>query len=235
MIRESACGVGRRMYWRNKRGLTLVEVMVSLTIMAMVMLGFIGTFIQSRRATEASVLHAAATSLVYGIIEQIKQIDYDSLPNNEIDPAEAAQDTLGLINPPYIRVRLNQNTVTWLQVVSTLVTDEDAATTSIPYPQGPTVTPAPDATIAGAVDNDLGSIPLSTIAGTASQEIKLHLMIWVDGISNKGHWAAEGTQPAPDTSDVKKVTVVYTYTFMDGNAPRTVRDREVFLRTRYDQ
>ena len=44
--------------------------MVSLTLMATVMLSFIGTFIQSRRTTEASVLHAACTSVVYGIVEQ---------------------------------------------------------------------------------------------------------------------------------------------------------------------
>lgn len=222
-------------YFRQLKGLTLVEVMVSLTILATVMLAYIGTFLQSRRSTEAAVLHAAATSMVYGVIEQIKQIDYDNLPNNEIDPKEQAQDPSNLINPPYIRVRINQNRLVWLQVVPTLVTDEDAATTTIPYPQGPTVTPAPDATITGAIDNNLGSIPLSTITGTASQEINLHIMLWVDGISNKGIWASEGTAPAPDTAEVKKMTIIYTYTYLDGGKARTIRDREVFLRTRYDQ
>ena len=40
---------------------------------------------------------------------------------------------------------------------------------------------------------------------------------------------------ANEVSEVKKITVVYTYSYMDGNRERTVRDREVFLRTRYEQ
>lgn len=222
----------RRRIW-HCGGLTLVEVMFALFIQAGVMLAIIGSFIQSRRITESSVLHAAATSLVYGIIEQIKQIDYDNLPNSETDPA--APTGTGQAQPPYIRVRLNQARVVWLQVVNTPVTDEDSSTASIPSPQGPTTTPAPLAVISGSFDNNLGEIPLSTVTGTASQDINLHLMIWIDGISNKGVWASEASTPVPDTADVKKITVIYTYAYQDGNVTRTVRDREVFIRTRYDQ
>src|SRR3954463_15450514 len=97
--------------WRNA-GLTLVEVMVSLTLMATVMVGFIASFVQSRRVTESNVLHAAATSMIYGVIEQIKQLDYfDLLPNYETDPFAPTATT-----PPYLRVRINQSTVVWLKV-----------------------------------------------------------------------------------------------------------------------
>ena len=90
--------------FRGRGGLTLVEVMVSITLMATVMVGFIGSFIQSRRVTESSVLHAAGTSLIYGIIEQIKQLDYATLlPNYEVDPfAPVATTPLaqGMPRPP---------------------------------------------------------------------------------------------------------------------------------------
>ena len=33
---------------------------------------------------------------------------------------------------------------------------------------------------------------------------------------------------------VKRITVVYTYSYSDGTRLRTVRDREVFIRTRFD-
>jgi hypothetical protein len=56
-----------------------------------------------------------------------------------------------------------------------------------------------------------------------SQQINLNLWVWIDEI------------PSGDASEVKKVTVVYTYSYMDGSAERFVRDREVFLRTRFDQ
>jgi prepilin-type N-terminal cleavage/methylation domain-containing protein len=195
------------------RGMTLVEVVVSMSILATVMLAFLGTFVQSRRVTESNVLQAAATSLAYGIIEQIKQLDYTALlPNYETDP------DAGSLTPPYLRVRLNQDRVVWLRVVHN--TDPDALV-------GPTTTPSTSATAAsvGAIDNFLGAIPLSTVSSVAAQQINMNVWVWIDEIPNTSR----------DVSDVKKVTVVYTYTYQDGNRTRTLRDREVFLRTRYDQ
>lgn len=206
---------------RNRKfaGLTLVEVMMALFTMALVMLGFISQFVQSRRITESSVLHAAATSMIYGVIEQIKQLDYQTLlPNYETDPFAPVAKT-----PPYIRVRINQSSVVWLKVVHTPA----PADGSTPTPAAPTTTPSPGATAASvsAIDNYIGSIPLSTVTGTRSQQINLNIWVWIDEIPST----------ADDVSEVKKVTVVYTYSFMDGNRERTVRDREVILRTRYDQ
>jgi hypothetical protein len=195
------------------RGVTLVETMVALTLMATVMLAFIGTFIQSRRVTESSVLHAAATSMIYGLIEQIKELDYSTqIPSNDVDPY--APSTL---TPPYVRVRINQSTVVWLRVVHTPSTST---------PQGPTTTPGPSVTAAslGAIDNWIGAIPLSTVTGTTSQQINLNIWLWIDDIPNV----------AQDVADAKQCTMVYTYSFQDGDRTRTIRDREVFLRTEYD-
>lgn len=197
----------------RRRGLTLVEVMVALVLMAAVMAGFIATFIQSRRVTESNVLHAAATSMVYGIIEQIKQLDYTTLPNYETDPFAPVA-----VTPPYMRVRINQSTVVWLRCVHTAAPGA---------PVAPTTTPEPSATAAsvGAIENFIGSIPLSTVTGTTAQQINLDIWVWIDEIPDA----------ANDVSEVKKVTVVYTYSFIDGRTTRTIRDREVFLRTRFDQ
>ncbi|MFZ5494999.1 MAG: type IV pilus modification PilV family protein [Verrucomicrobiota bacterium] len=203
----------------GRGGFTLVEAMVALTIMAVSSLSIISAFLQSRRMTESSVLHAAATSLVYGIIEQIKQLDYTTLlPNYETDPSEPDG-----LTPPYVRVRINQSTVKWLRVVHTTAPTDG----SDPTPAAPTTTPAADATAdsVGAIDNYIGSIPLSTVSGTASQEINLNLWVWIDEIP----------KTADDVSEVKKITVVYTYSYRDGGVTRTIRDREVFLRTRYEQ
>lgn len=201
---------------RRNRGLTLVEGMMALTMLALFMLGFLGAFVQSRRVTEQAVMHAAATSLVYGIIEQIKQLDYvNSLPSQVTDPGDTGSTT-----PPLIRIRLNQNTLRWLRVVYT---------SSGGTPLGPTTTPAATASAAsvggGAIDNVLGALPLSTVTGTASQSINLNLWVWIDEIPSV----------ANDVTDVKRVTLIYTYSFQTGGSTRTVRNREVFLRTRYDQ
>lgn len=195
-------------------GLTLVEVMVSLGILAMFMGGFLAAYVQSRKVTESTVMHAAATSIVYGIIEQIKQLDYATmLPNAVADPGD-----LDATTPPLIRVRLNQNTMRWLRVVNT---------TAPSTPLGPTATPAASATAAsvGAIDNNLGALPLSTVTGTTSQSIALNLWIWIDEIPDLPN----------DVNEVKKITIVYTYSFQNGSGTRTVRNREVILRTRFDQ
>jgi Prokaryotic N-terminal methylation motif len=210
------------------RGVTLVEAMFSLLIMAMFMLGFLGAFVQSRRVTESSVLHAAATSMVYGIIEQIKELDYATLlPNHAVDPSAptgtnpASPTGEAYASAPYVRVRINQSTIFWLGVVHTPASTAANPTT----PQGPTTTPAPGITPTGAINNQIGNIPLSSVTGTMSQQINLNIWVWVDDIPD----------PTNDVTQMKKVTVIYTYSYRDGGSTKTVCDREVFLRSRYDQ
>src|SRR3954470_3840668 len=99
----------------SRRALTLVESMIAMALTATFLVGFIVTFIGSRRVTENSVMHAAATSIVYGIIEQIKQADYTSnLPSLVADPNDP--DT-SIPNTNTLRVRLNQTTSKWLRTV----------------------------------------------------------------------------------------------------------------------
>ena len=94
-------------------------------------------------------------------------------------------------------------------------------------PRAPTTTPAPLATAAsvGAIDNNIGSLPLSTVTGTRGQDLQLNIWLWIDEIPDVTR----------DVSDVKRFTLVYTYAYNNGAGIHTVRDREVFLRTRYDQ
>lgn len=202
--------------FRSLRALTLVETMFAMTLMATTLLGFLGAFIQSRRVTESSVLHAAATSLVYGIIEQIKTFDYTELvPSTTTDADQATYDAFPGSGKaaPYIRVRLNQDQVTWLQCKTT-----GGAPTSRPSESA-------TATSLSVPDNVIGPLALSSVSGTSSQPLTLHVWLWIDEIPDVSR----------DVSDVKKVTVVYSYSYVDGARTRTVIDREVFLRTRYDQ
>lgn len=198
------------------RGLTLVEVMVAMILLATVLMAFLGTFVQSRRISESSVMHAAATSLVYGIIEQMKGLDYTTLlPSAATDPEAPSTST-----PPYIRVRINQDNVVWLQTVYTTAASGLG-------PQAPTTTPAASATATslGAIDNVIGPLPLSSVSGASSQQLTLHVWVWVDEIPDTSR----------DVTEVKKITLVYSYSYLDGRTTRTAIDREVFLRTRYDQ
>lgn len=218
----ASCG-GNTKRQRKSRGVTLVEAAISLMIMSLFMIGFMSAFIQSRRVTEASVLHAAATSVVYGIIEQIKGFSYDnSLPFNGTDTDPTATDPNDPDNtpPPCMRIRINQGVMKWIRVKYTQAPGT---------PLAPTTTPAASATAAsvgggtGAIDNWTGEIPLSTVTGTTSQRINLNLWVWVDEI------------PDAYVTELKRITIVYTYLYQDGSSTRTIRNREVFLRSRYDQ
>lgn len=195
-------------------GASLVEVMIAMTLLATVMIGFLGTFVQSRRISESSVMHAAASSLIYGVIEQIKGFDYTTLLPSEVVDSNAPSTS----SPPYIRVRINQDQIVWLQTVYTKAPDT---------PQAPTTTPPTDATAAslGAVDNIVGPLPLSSVEGTQSQALTIHLWIWID----------EMPDVSKDVDEVKRVTIVYSYPYLDGRVTRTAMDREVFIRTRFDQ
>jgi hypothetical protein len=187
--------------------------MVATSLLTAVLLGFLGTFIQSRRTTEGAVMHAATTSLLYGIVEQIKALDYTTLvPSAAVDSLAPVSST-----PPYIRVRINQDQVVWLRTVFTPSTGTPAA---------PTSTPGIEATAVslGAIDNVVGPLPLSSVSGTRSQPLTINLWVWVD----------EMPDAARDVVQVKRITVVYTYSYSDGTRLRTVRDREVFIRTRFD-
>ncbi|MBL9201993.1 MAG: hypothetical protein JNL39_15890 [Opitutaceae bacterium] len=188
--------------------------MIALLVLATALGAFLGTFIHSRRVTEASVIHAAATSLVYGLVEQIKGLDYNTLlPSSATDPDAPVGKT-----PPYVRLRVNQDLSVWLMAVYTAAPGTPAA---------PTTTPAATATAASlsAIDNVIGPLPLSTATGSRSQQLSVNIWLWIDEIPST----------STDVEEVKKITIVYTTTFNDGLRVRSIRDREVVIRSRYDQ
>jgi len=218
---EAQCQARRANTTGRTRAVTLVETMFALGIMALFMLGYISAFLQSRRVTEANVLHAAATSLVYGIIEQIKGVDYTTLlPNGQPDPNDPGCP-VGQSAPYYtVRVRINPDLTVWLKPVYNIATGDNPTWTSPTLPVKAT-DPAP----AGAIDNVLGSLPLSTVTGTTGQSLALNIWLWIDECPDRTN----------DVSEVKKITIIYTYKYNDGSSVHTVRDGEVFVRTRYDQ
>lgn len=196
---------------RRTGGLTLVEVMCALFILALFMLGFISTMIQSRRITESAVIQSAATSTIYGLLEQMKGLDYST----QIPWYDTSDSTFK------VTLRQDQDTDFKIPVRYT-----QSGTT----PKAPTV--CPDISVAaadagaspGALDYNTGDITMSTVTGTKSQKLKLQVWVWIDEIPDT----------TKDVSDVKRITVVYTYSFNDGSNVKTIRDMEVFLRTNYD-
>lgn len=201
--------------------MTLIEVMVASFLLAGVMLGILATFIQSRRSTEAAILQAATSSFVYGIVEQLKTIPYKPSTATEANslPAVTAGDATfpaggttqqPSANLPYIRVRINQDEYFWLQVVYTQAPTAPAAPVNVP------AVSTAAATI-GAKDNFV------KVRISDTQTLTVNFWVWVDEIPD----------PTKDVLDVKKITLIYTYTFNDAGRQRLIRDREVIIRTKF--
>lgn len=63
------------------KAMTLVEVMFSMAILAMALMGILAIQMQSRRLTEGSVYQNTALTIVQGYLEQMKNIDLNTLLN----------------------------------------------------------------------------------------------------------------------------------------------------------
>lgn len=60
----------------RRDGLTLVEIMVAISIMAIVAFGSVSGLLQSRKLTESSIYLNTATTIAQGYIEQMKNMEY---------------------------------------------------------------------------------------------------------------------------------------------------------------
>lgn len=63
------------------RGMTLVEVVVAIAIMAMLSLGILSVLMQSRRLTEGSIYQETANTIASGYMEQMRSMDLAVLCN----------------------------------------------------------------------------------------------------------------------------------------------------------
>ncbi len=212
------------------------------------MLGIIATFIQSRLITESTIQHSAASSFTYGLIEQIKGAAYQDETREITDNSGVTSDVripaalplIPPINEPlphhpnlpsdmnsatstnrYLKVLFNQNETHWLKVAY-----KPIGNTTVPA--APTALPAPNTIPAGAINNTF-NIPLTSSGAQGQQMLKnFNIWIWIEEIDP----VAPATT-APNISQLKKITFIYSYEIGIGSSKRIVRDMEIILRTNY--
>ncbi|HOP75719.1 MAG TPA: type II secretion system protein [Bacillota bacterium] len=71
---------------RNDSGFTLIEVMVSLSLMGFLLIGMSMMPMQMRALRANAEARATAVSYAENIIEQYRNMDYDTLPNRALQP-----------------------------------------------------------------------------------------------------------------------------------------------------
>jgi len=96
-------GHSPRLMNRNRvihpRGMTLVELIVSLFVLVNVATSLMYGFIVTRRIAEATVIHSIATEVSLGFLEQLKRMNYDELQELASDPTKT---TIELLNPKFV-------------------------------------------------------------------------------------------------------------------------------------
>lgn len=108
-----ATGSGRANAWRSRRGMTLVETVVAMTVFSLIAAGVIGLTVQSRRMAESAIRENTAATVAQGYLEQIKSVEYSALvdaiadPTNIAVPTKTDQDT----NDPILLNVQNQKTL----------------------------------------------------------------------------------------------------------------------------
>ncbi|HUJ43932.1 MAG TPA: prepilin-type N-terminal cleavage/methylation domain-containing protein [Opitutaceae bacterium] len=215
---------------RGARGMTLIEIVLALSILALSLGGILAALLQSRRLTEGSVIQNSAMTVVQGYMEQIKNMDLCTVVNSGGKDPSAGGVPL-LTNSYTIATRYKEPPTSGA---------DDGTDPLLTTPGGPPdlSTLTPGVTPSGVVDN-LKDFPDNTgPAGTAlawstlwpgarsfptadpnvktstAYPTDLHLNIWV--------WVQDLTATTPNATMVYGITMIYTWQYQDGNKTKYI-------------
>lgn len=201
--------------------MTLIEVVIALTVLAISMGGIFATLIQSRRLTEASVVQGSALTIVQGYVEQMKSLEILELVGGTTD----VYGNPTLTTTSYA-IPTRSDSTTLDPLMTSTGTPPDISTLT------PGVTPS------GVVDNlknfDMAKDLLATDSDSTDEEsitpqvswssvwpnarnypsgtlgrtdLKLNLWVWITNLS--------GTSTL--SSKAYGITVIYTWQYRDGS------------------
>ena len=180
--------------------MTIIEVAIATTILAMVVAGVLQTMLQSRRMTEGSVRQASVASLVQGYLEQIKSTPFDTDPaSNSLVSSPTATPGTGTLTDW-------QGTVGPPATPNYTVFVYDANQTKIP--------------ICLAVGNAPMSIPainsLPTDASMHTEQVDIDNVNSTTDNSTLSMWVWVNDLTGTNIVNCKSIVVVYQWTVKDG-------------------
>ncbi|HSH93962.1 MAG TPA: prepilin-type N-terminal cleavage/methylation domain-containing protein [Roseimicrobium sp.] len=188
----------RGLFSHKSRGMTLVELAISSTLLTIGMVAIFGSLIYSRRLSEGSIYQNAAVTVVQGYIEQMKNMEFADLPY--ITSAGAVVAGSGTTSTE-IATRLNATTADPL-VISTATT----------IPALSTITVTASSALAGVTDN-LKNIDINNTPTKSSDDLRLNVRVWVQDITNTGISATQ----------VRSITIQYAWQGGIGSNSRIYR------------
>lgn len=194
-------------------GVTIVEIAVSLTILALVMAGVIAVLIQSRRLTEGSIYQNSATAIVQGYIEQMKNMELSDLPYYSGTTLVAGNGTSADANLSYYKYTSNtlfagpQSGCGANNDVSTQLdesTRDPLFISSGDPPSLSSITLGTDAP-SGVIDN-VKLIDINQTPSDNSDDLQIRIWLWIKDL----------TGGSGSATTVRSITIIYQTRFKDG-------------------
>ncbi len=190
---------------RGKRGVTLVELAIASTLLAMGVIGSFSSLLYARKLSEGSIYQNAALTAVQGYIEQMKNMEFADLPYTTSDGTAITGSGATSTQVPTMLISTSGTATVAVSdplVISTATTIPDLSTIGI----------TASTTQSGVTDNvkliDVNSTPDDT-----SDDLRLNLRVWIQDISNSGISATQ----------VRSITIQYAWRNSAGQTGRVLR------------
>lgn len=195
-------------------GITLVEISVSMTLFALIIIGVIGVLIQSRRLTEGSIYQNSATTIVQGYVEQMKNMELSDLPYyTSAGTLVAGTGSSADANLPYYTYT-GSTLVAGPQAGCTASNDVPTRLDEVVHdplfissgtpPNVATITPGNNAP-SGVIDN-VKYIDINQTPDNAADDLQIRLWVWVQDLSSG----------SPSTTAVRSIIIIYQWRVKDG-------------------
>jgi len=189
---------------RRLRGVTLVELAIASTLLAVGVVGIFGSLLYARTMSEGSIYQNAALTAVQGYIEQMKNMELSDLPYTSGSTVVAGSGATSTQVPTLLISTAGSTTVASSDplIISTATTIPDLSTIGIDA----------STSLAGVTDNvkliDVNSTPDNT-----TDDLRLNLRVWIQDISNSGVSATQ----------VRAITIQYAWRNSAGQTGRVLR------------
>lgn len=156
-VQVSLSNSRRRSSRGGQRGFTLIEVLISSLVMAILMGGVLALMTQSRRLTEGSIFQNSTITILQGYIEQMKNMEYS-------------------------QVSLSPSSTSTVVTVPTLLDESTPDPLTLSAGSPPASIPAIGVTPAGAVDN-VKTIDINNTPTNANDDLQINIWIWVQDLT----------------------------------------------------
>jgi len=207
----------------RKRGMSLIEIVVALGVLAMLLAGILAVLTQTRRLTAASIAQNCALTIVQGYIEQLKNIPLQQFVNAAPgDPLVNPQLTTSFTLPT-----LKDQTNTTVQ----LVTTPSTVTASTMLNATPGTTPTGVYDNLQSFDMDSRVNAGTTTWSAAWPDANTTLVAYPSTTPGKSdlrmNFWVQITDLSPSSSAKSKaygILIVYSWQYLDGSKVRYAKD-----------